>query len=51
MLQIADDLKCQIVNYDAKQHHFYLEHHERFWFRKFNGIQSAVFSTSLKSAS
>lgn len=32
MLQIADDLKCQIVNYDGKQPHFYLEHHERFWF-------------------
>lgn len=32
MLQIADDLKRQIVNYDGKQPHFYLEHHERFWF-------------------
>lgn len=28
MLQIADDLKRQIVNYDGKQPHFY----ERFWF-------------------
>lgn len=49
MLQIADDLKRQIVNYDGKQPHFGFEHVITS-FRK-SSIQSAVFSTSLKSAS